>query len=209
MRRTRLVAVVILLVGIALVALPPTHVLSSTAALILIVAAIVVTIAKPSVAPAPSPALRAAEPPSTPKKRRESIEAALVATVTSAASNAQSMTDLHRILAGIISDERGRLVSSNGGPIVATFGTAAAAVHAAQRMVSNVDALGRRLDRLIALGVGIDNSIDEATRLEQLTHEKRIPVLVSLAAATVAENSSLALVDEGLYSFTPVQQRLF
>jgi hypothetical protein len=101
------------------------------------------------------------------------------------------------------------VVSSNGGPIVATFANAAAAIHAAQRMVSNVDALGRRLDRFIALSVGIDGSIDDATRLEQLTHEKRIAVLVSGAAATLANSASLAPVEEGLYSFTPVQQRLF
>ena len=131
-----------------------------------------------------------------------------MATVSSPASSERSITDLQRILAGIVTDERGRLVSSNGGPIVATFGSAAAAIHAAQRMVSNVDALGRRLDRFIALSVGIDSTIDEAMRLEQLTHEKRIAVLVSVAAATLAESASLAFVEEGLYSFRPVQQRL-
>ncbi|MGZ7079393.1 MAG: hypothetical protein ACXVJT_08285, partial [Thermoanaerobaculia bacterium] len=136
-------------------------------------------------------------------------ETALVATVSSPASSERSITDLHRILAGIISDERGRLVSSNGAPIVATFGNAAAAIHAAQRMVSNVDALGRRLDRFISLSVGIDGSIDDATRLEQLTHEKRIAVLVSVASAMLANSAALAPVEEGLFSFTPVQQRLF
>ncbi|MGZ4779151.1 MAG: hypothetical protein ACXV5L_08130, partial [Thermoanaerobaculia bacterium] len=63
--------------------------------------------------------------------------------------------------------------------------------------------------RFISLSVGIDGSIDDATRLEQLTHEKRIAVLVSVASAMLANSAALAPVEEGLFSFTPVQQRLF
>ena len=188
MRRTALILIII--AAIALLVLPQARIVVS---IVVIVATIVAWLdkPKPGVATGFSPSRDGLKPVTT-----------LVATVSP-----PNMSDLQRVLAGIISDERGKLVSSNGGPIVATFGSASAAVHAAQRMLSNVDALGRRLDRLIALTVGIDNSVDDATKLEQLTHEKRIAVLVSAAAAT--GSSSLAEVETGLFSFTPVQQRLF
>jgi hypothetical protein len=207
MTRARIPTIVIIVAGAGL--LVAAAVEQPSRAMVLIAAVIVIAAAtftmrgdppaaEPSEAPAPSSALR------RPSKRNE---IALVATVISPSSNERSLADLQRILAGIIVDERGKLVSSNGGPLVATFGNASAAVHAAQRMLSNVDALGRRLDRFIALSVGIDDSIDEATRLEQLTHQKRIAVLVSGAAATAAA-TALAPVEEGLYSFAPLQQRL-
>jgi hypothetical protein len=199
---TRLASIVIIAVGLALLLVPPTRRWTSIAGVIAIVAA-VATLRGGVGAASPALSARTATPPPSPKKP----QTALVATVTSPASTERSIKDLQRILAGIITDERGRLMSSNGGPIVATFGSASAAIHAARRMMSNVDALGRRLDRLIALSVGIDNTIDEATRLERLTHEKRIAVLVGVATATLAENASLAPLEDGLYSFTPLQQR--
>jgi len=201
MRRAALI--VIIVAGVALLVAPPTRLSVSIAAVITILAAIVAMSATSGGTPAPSPELSV---PAAPRKHRP--ETVLVAKVSSPASSERSIVDLQRILAGIIADERGKLVSSNGGPLVATFGNASAAVHAAQRMLSNVDALGRRLDRFIALSVGIDNSIDEATRLEQLTHEKRIAVLVSGSAARLAGAAALAPVEEGLYSFAPLQQRL-
>jgi len=198
MRRGALI--VIILAAIALLVMPQLHI--AVAVITIIAAALAAWQPKPGVAAGFSTSSDGLKPVTTPGTAKRLT--ALVASV-----NPANMTDLQRILAGIVADERGKVVSSNGGPIVATFGTAAAAVHAAQRMVSNVDALARRLDRLIVLSVGIDNSVDDATRLEQLTHEKRIAVLVGSAAAATAESSSLAEVEAGLFSFTPVQQRLF
>jgi len=200
MRRGALI--VIILAAIALLAMPQLHI--AVAVITIVAAALAMLPPKPGVVTVPpsGTALDGLKPVATPGSTKRLT--ALVASI-----NPANMTDLQRILAGIVADERGKVVSSNGGPIVATFGTAAAAVHAAQRMVSNVDALARRLDRLIVLSVGIDNSVDDATRLEQLTHEKRIAVLVGSAAANAADSSSLAEVEAGLFSFTPVQQRLF
>ena len=200
MRRVALILIII--AAIAVLVAPAVRVYAG----VVIIAAAVVAMFEKREAAAVAPVVAAATPePEPPQPKRVRPQTAIVANVHAAANT----PDLQRIMAGIIGDERGRIVSSNGGPLVATFQSAGAAIHAAQRIVSNVDALGQRLDRFIGLTMGIDSSIEEATKLEALTHEKRIAILVSSAAATAADSASLAEVEPGFFSFTPVQQRLF
>ena len=145
----------------------------------------------------------------------------LVAEVRDASGTGRFGEDLHRILEGIVRDEKGKLHASNGA-ITAVFrgrrDHARAAVHAAQRMVSNVDALSRRLERDVRISIGVDTADEtaatsRAAELRKMADENRTAVLVS--ASTVghlpAERAILAAIDADarLYSFTPVQQRLF
>ena len=201
MRRISLILIIV--AAVVLLVMPVARVY---AAVFIIAAAIAAGVAPPTPAASVPVAQTAAEvggATPTPKPKRP--QTVLVANVHAAANT----PDLQRILAGIVGDERGKVVSANGGPLVATFASAAGAIHAAQRIVSNVDALGRRLDRFIGLTMGIDDSVEDATKLEEMTHEKRIAVLVSSAAATAADSTSLAEVEPGFFSFIPVQQRLF
>ena len=145
----------------------------------------------------------------------------LVAEVRDASGTGRFGEDLHRILEGIVRDEKGKLHASNGA-ITAVFrgrrDHARAAVHAAQRMLSNVDALSRRLERDVRISIGVDTAEEasattHAAELQKMADENRTAVLVS--ASTVghlpAERAILAAIDADarLYSFTPVQQRLF
>lgn len=153
-----------------------------------------------------------------PKQRESSV---LVANIISADGSARLREDLERVLSGIVTDERGKITARDGAGIFATFrraNHAAAAVHAAQRMLSNVDAVARKLEREIRISIAVHSGAGslDATALEiaTLTRDKRVSVLVSGATQSRAgsEASSLALVDEQpmpLFSFAPVQRTLF
>ena len=145
----------------------------------------------------------------------------LVAEVRDSSGEGRFGGDLRRILEGIVRDEKGKLHASNGA-ITAVFrgrrDHARAAVHAAQRMLSNVDALSRRLERDVRISIGVDTAEEasattRAAELQKMADENRTAVLVS--ASTVghlpSERAILAAIDSDarLYSFTPVQQRLF
>ncbi len=152
------------------------------------------------------------------KERESSV---LVANIVSAEGSARLREDLERVLSGIVADERGKITASDGAGIFATFrraNHAASAVHAAQRMLSNVDAVARRLEREIRISIAVHSgagSLDAvALQIADLTRDKRVPVLVSGETKSRAgsEASTLALVDEQplqLFSFAPVQRTLF
>ena len=91
-------------------------------------------------------------------------------------------------------------------------------MHAAQRMLSNVEALSRRLERDIRITIGVDSGAEEgaaarAAELQKTADENRMPVLVSAKTfeRLPSERAVLAAIDADarLYTFTPVQQRLF
>ncbi len=142
------------------------------------------------------------------------------AEVSALASDVRAVpADLRGVLAGIIADEGGRVIPFDGN-LVALFrgrGHAASAVHAAQRMLSNADALQRRLERQMEITIGVESGAESdapaaAAAVEKLTRECRVPVLIGAAAAAKLGSSTtpLAAIDEHerLFSFVPVQKRL-
>jgi hypothetical protein len=131
---------------------------------------------------------------------------------TSLSADIRDLTpDLHRILAGIVADEGGRISSSNGS-MLADFPDAAAAVHAAQRMLSNVDAVQRRLEREVRFTIGVGSTSEAAAELERAARDRRIAVLIGAGIVTKLGSTpvTVAAIDEHdrLFSFVPVQQRL-
>ncbi|MBK5259899.1 MAG: hypothetical protein JJE51_09915 [Thermoanaerobaculia bacterium] len=209
-----------ILVHIALAGAPRAESLAF-AAVALLVAGAVGLFAPPAVAVEPphvsaTPVVDDAAPEA--KERESSV---LVANIISADGSARLREDLERVLSGIVADERGKITAHDGAGIFATFrraNHAAAAVHAAQRMLSNVDAVARRLEREIRISIAVHSgagSLDAAAlEISNLTRDKRVSVLVSGATQSRAgsEASSLALVDEQpmpLFSFAPVQRTLF
>ncbi|HXG58391.1 MAG TPA: adenylate/guanylate cyclase domain-containing protein [Thermoanaerobaculia bacterium] len=124
------------------------------------------------------------------------------------------LDDLHRVLAGIISDERGTVDRFAGDRTIAMFrgsGHAGAAVEAGRRMISNVEALARRVGLEIAIGVGIHtgpvdpdgtssgDTIDTASRIEAKTREVHVPLLASEETAQRA-GAALEKAGGGLYT---------
>jgi hypothetical protein len=169
------------------------------------------------------------QPPTTisaveePKEKEGTV---LVAEVITGPGGERLQDDLRRVLAGIAYDEKGTVTKGEGAErMQVTFrgrrNHAAAAIHAAQRMLSNVDAVSRRLEREIQIRIGVntgaigsDSLADTAVEIAKLTREKRLPVLFSESAFKSAGDAAKALAqaDEQpmpLYGFVPLQRSLF
>ena len=131
--------------------------------------------------------------------------------------------DLHRVLAGIVADERGTIEPAGPHAVAAWFFHSdhpAAAVHAAQRMLSNVDALSRRLGHDLRIAIGVhtgpkgEETFERTARVREAATES-VPVLVSEPAARHLK-SQLEHVDTiradawhvDLFTFPPAQKRL-
>lgn len=190
-------------------------------------AAIVVLAALPNMQPAPRPTLPGAADSTTPAERapRKREGTVLLATLRNMEEGSERVAgDLQRVLAGIVADERGSIDRSEGQTVLASFAKsdhAAAAVHAAQRMLSNVDAVSRRLGHDLRLAVGVHSGArgDEETiavaMAVQAAATDSVPVLISEASAGHLEGQ-LERVDtlagEGfaldVFTFPPAQKRL-
>jgi class 3 adenylate cyclase len=169
-----------------------------------------------AVVPATQPVERA------PRKREGTL---LLATLRNMEDGSERVVgDLQRVLAGIVADEKGAIERSEGHTVLASFAKtdhAAAAVHAAQRMLSNVDAVSRRLGHDLKLAVGVHSGArgEEETiavaMAVQAAATDTVPVLVSEASARHLEGQ-LERVDtlagEGfaldVFTFPPAQKRL-
>lgn len=104
------------------------------------------------------------------------------------------LDDLQRVLAGIVRDEGGSIDRFAGRRTIALFTSpdhASAALEAARRMSSNVEALARRGLLDITLGIGVHSgpvdsgnaevgdTVDTTSRLEALTQERKLATIVS------------------------------
>lgn len=171
---------------------------------------------------------RAVEPSDTahverpPRKRSEG--SVLLATLRNPGNGPERVVgDLQRVLAGIVADERGAIDRAEGESLVASFSRsdhAGAAVHAAQRMLSNVDAVSRRLGHDLKIAIGVhsgargEDMVEVAGRVQAAATDT-VPVLVSDAAARHL-HGALERVDtlagEGwsldVFTFPPAQKRL-
>lgn len=174
---------------------------------------------------AAAPAVSAVDTPHaerTPRKRPEG--SVLLATLRNPGNGPERVIgDLQRVLAGIVADERGAIDSAQGESLVASFSRsdhAGAAVHAAQRMLSNVDAVSRRLGHDLKIAIGVHSGVRGAETVEvasrvQAAASDTVPVLVSDAAARHLQGA-LERVDtlagEGwsfdVFTFPPAQKRL-
>jgi hypothetical protein len=148
----------------------------------------------------------------------------LVATLKNAGNGAERITgDLQRVLAGIVADERGAIDRAETETLVASFSRndhAGAAVHAAQRMLSNVDAVSRRLGHDLRITIAVhcgprtDETVGMATKVRDATTDS-VPVLVSEPAARRLAGQ-LERVDTiggdgwtmDVFTFPPAQKRL-
>lgn len=157
-----------------------------------------------------------------PRKRSEG--SVLLATLRNPGNGpARVVGDLQRVLAGIVADERGAIDRAEGESLVASFSRsdhAGAAVHAAQRMLSNVDAVSRRLGHDLKIAIGVhsgvrgEDTVEVASRVQAAATDT-VPVLVSDAAARHLQGA-LERVDtlagEGwsldVFTFPPAQKRL-
>jgi hypothetical protein len=97
--------------------------------------------------------------------------------------------ELLRVLCGIAEDEGGRVGVPEGSHVSAVFADAVAAVEAAQRMASNVDALARRIRREMTIAIGIGDSPASASRLEGLAREAGVAVAFDAAVARHSGNA--------------------
>lgn len=87
-------------------------------------------------------------------------------------------------------------------------------MHAAQRMLSNVDAVSRRLGHDLSIAIGVAETLSGAARVQNAATES-VPVLISEASARPLGNQ-LERVDtirgEGwqldVFTFPPAQRRL-
>jgi class 3 adenylate cyclase len=132
------------------------------------------------------------------------------------------LSDLQRILAGIIGDEGGSVDRFAGDRVIAVFSAkgrrtdhAGHALEAAQRIANNVDAVSRRLGHDIRIGIGVhsgslptggDGRVDEtligdvidvASRLEALATEAKVSVIVSEDVLQRAEGDGSAFESIG------------
>ena len=129
---------------------------------------------------------------------------------------------LQQLLAGIAADERGRVETADSGLSIARFPTPGEALHASRRMVSNVDALRRRVGADLRITVGVhsargDEAGEVAAQLQAAATELA-PVLVSeaTARATGPRIKALEEVDRiaigerevPVFTFPPVQRKL-
>ena len=227
---SRFAAAVTALVAIALLITPaPSRTFLVVASVLLLVAAVAgfvqrrPAVAEPAAYQPPSAGEDSGAPLTEEPKEREGT--VLVAEITTGPGGERLHDDLRRVLAGIAYDERGTVAKTEGERMLVTFrgrrNHAGAAVHAAQRMLSNVDAVSRRLERDVQIRIGVntgvltsDELIPTALQIEKLTREKRLPVLLSESAFRSAGDAAraLALADEqpmALYSFVPLQRNLF
>jgi hypothetical protein len=188
-------------------------------------ASVAVLIALSKREPAPQPVALAAEPQAERTAASKRTEGSvLLATLRNGDDGSEHVvSDLQRVLAGIVADERGALARTDARSIEASFKSgdhAGAAVHAAQRMLSNVDAVARRLghDLRIAIGVHSGSRGDdmvEVARTVLAAATDSVPVLVSEGAARHL-HGALERVDtlrgEGwsldVFTFPPAQKRL-
>lgn len=148
----------------------------------------------------------------------------LVATLKNLENGSQRVaSDLQRILVGIVADERGAIDRAEAQTLVASFSKsdhAGAAVHAAQRMLSNVDAVSRRLQHDLRIAIAVhsgprgDETLGIATRVQDAASNS-VPVLVSEPAARHLPGQLErveTLAGEGwtmdVFSFLPAQRRL-
>lgn len=163
-------------------------------------------------------------PEREPVTRKRSEGTVLLATLRNISSGSERLAgDLQRVLAGIVADERGAVDRFEAETLVASFSRsdhAGAAVHAAQRMLSNVDAVSRRLGHDLRIGIGLhtgprgEETLAVAARVRDASTQS-VPVLVS---ETVARHlgSQLERVEtvhgEGwqmdVFTFPPAQKRL-
>ncbi len=132
------------------------------------------------------------------------------------------LSDLQRILAGIIGDEGGSIDRFAGDRVIAVFSAkgrrtdhAGHALEAAQRIANNVDAVSRRLGYDLRIGIGvhsgslptggdgridetaIGDAIDVASRLEALASEAKVSVIVSEDVLQRAEGDGSAFESIG------------
>ncbi len=187
--------------------------------------AILVALSGSGQEPLPQPAVEASEiahVERAPRKRSEG--SVLLATLRNPGNGPERVVgDLQRVLAGIVADERGAIDRAEGESLVASFSRtdhAGAAVHAAQRMLSNVDAVSRRLGHDLKIAIGVHSGLRGADMVEvaarvQAAATDTVPVLVSAAAAHHLQGA-LERVDtlagEGwsldVFTFPPAQKRL-
>jgi hypothetical protein len=165
-----------------------------------------------------------AEPAAQPKPKREPAATVLLATLRNVDEGSERLVgDLQTVLAGIIADERGKIDRSEPHSLVAVFARgehAGAAVHAARRMVSNVDAVSRRLGHGLGIAIAIhsaprgEEAISVAARVQEAATET-VPILVSAPAAASLANE-LERVDTvaadgwslDVFTIPPAQKRL-
>ena len=221
---SRFAAAVTALVAIALIVMPaPSRALLIGAGVVLLIAAALVLMQRAPVVVEHPPA--AQQPEVIPQDEPPKEGTVLVAEVITGPGGERLQDDLRRVLAGIAYDEKGTVAKTEGERMLVTFrgrrNHASSAIHAAQRMLSNVDAVSRRLEREVQIRIGVNSGaigsdalIETAVALEKLTREKRLPVLLSESAFKSAGEAarSLALADEQpmpLYSFVPLQRSLF
>ena len=189
----------------------------AAAVVVLIAGAVVVRASKEAAAPEPVPVVEA-------KKNAEPTGSVLLATLRNAEEGSERLlADLHRILAGIVSDERGKIDRVEPHTIVALFSRGEhvpAAVQAAQRMLSNVDALSRRLGQPLTIAIAVHagprgaESVNVAARIQEAATES-VPILVTAPAAAVL-GDQLEKVDTvsadgwslDVFTFPPAQKRL-
>ena len=166
----------------------------------------------------------AAAPETPPRRKAEPSATVLLATLRNMSEGSERLLeDLHRILAGIVSDERCRIDRSETHKIVASFARsdhAGAAIHAAQRMLSNVDALRGRLGHDIGIVIAVhsgpkgEEAVNVAARIQEAATVAN-PVLISEPAARHLGNA-MEKVDTvsadgwqlDVFTFPPAQKRL-
>ena len=192
------------------------------AAAALATVAVLITLSKREPAPLPVANPPAPSAERAPRKRTEG--SVLLATLRNAGNGSERVvSDLQRVLAGIVADEGGALDCTDSHSLVASFARsdhAGAAVHAAQRMLSNVDAVSRRLGYDLKIVIGVHSGSSGADMVEvagmvQAAATDSVPVLVSESAARHLEGA-LERVDtlrgEGwsleVFTFPPAQKRL-
>jgi hypothetical protein len=192
------------------------------AAAALATVAVLIALSKPE--PAPLPVSTPQAPPTERPSRKAAETSVLLATLRNPAGGFERVvSDLQRVLAGIVADERGDLERTDAQSLSASFTRndhAGAAVHAAQRMLSNVDAVSRRLGHDLKIAIGVHSGIrgddmDEVARVVQSAATDSVPVLVSEGAARHLKGA-LERVDtlrgEGrsldVFTFPPAQKRL-
>ena len=166
-------------------------------------------------------ALAPVEPPA---KKKEATATVLLATLRNAEEGSERLVeDLQRVLAGIVSDERGKIDRVEPHSIVALFSRgehSSSAVHAARRMLSNVDALSRRLGHALAIAIAVhagpkgEEAVSVAARVQEAATDA-CPILVSAPAASTLGNT-LEKVDTvvadgwalDVFTFPPAQKKL-
>ena len=157
-------------------------------------------------------------------KKKEPTATVLLATLRNAEEGSERLVeDLQRVLAGIVADERGKVDRVEPHSIVALFTRgehSAAAVHAARRMLSNVDALSRRLGHALAIAIAVhagprgEEAVNVAARVQEAATDL-CPILVSAPAASTL-GSALEKVDTvvadgwalDVFTFPPAQKKL-